>query len=543
MRAHAGYGLLAALALAWSPPPPAAGAVSPFGSTAQGSADVQALWERGRPFAEFLEAASSRREAWHGNYGRATPAEAEVDRARALPGGYRLLVVAEDWCGDSVNTIPYLARLAEQVEGLDLRVVDSETGEALMARHRTPDDRAATPTVVVLDPSGGEVGAWVERPSELQEWFLETRGTVPRRELYDRKYAWYDEDAGASTVREIVDLLEQAARNEGEADHEWAPLRLVALPSPTEALLQAVSPVNERVVWVSGHEATWARSLDGGDTWSSGTVPGAEGLQFRDIHAHDADTAWLLSAGSGEASRIYRTDDGGASWALQFLNSEPEAFFDCFAFWDERRGLAFSDSVGGRFVILTTDDGGASWRRVPAHAMPDARLGEGGFAASGTCTIVGDGGRAWIGTGAADNARVLLSADWGASWRAADTPVVAHASAGIASLVQTGPDTLLALGGDIGTPSAPVNGVARSSDGGRSWTPVGRASGAVYGAAHRPGTDMLLAVGPAGIDLSTDLGDTWRRIDERAHWAVAFASARRGWAVGPGGRIQRIEPS
>ena len=34
-------------------------------------------------------------------------------------------------------------------------------------------------------------------------------------------------------------------------------------------------------------------------------MPGADTLQFRDVHALDADRAWLLSAGPGELSRIY----------------------------------------------------------------------------------------------------------------------------------------------------------------------------------------------------------------------------------------------
>ena len=41
-------------------------------------------------------------------------------------------------------------------------------------------------------------------------------------------------------------------------------------------LLQAVSPVDERVVWISGHGGTWLRTLDGGTTWTGGTVPGAD---------------------------------------------------------------------------------------------------------------------------------------------------------------------------------------------------------------------------------------------------------------------------
>ena len=108
-------------------------------------------------------------------------------------------------------------------------------------------------------------------------------------------------------------------------------------------MLQAVSVVDENIVWVSGHRATYARTVDGGTTWEAGVVPGPDSLQFRDVHAVDAKTAYLLSAGPGDMSRIYKTTDAGQNWTLQFSNTNPRAFFDCMDFWDAESGMAFSD--------------------------------------------------------------------------------------------------------------------------------------------------------------------------------------------------------
>lgn len=309
-----------------------------------------------------------------------------------------------------------------------------------------------------------------------------------------------------------------------------------------EALLQAVSPVDEDVVWVSGHRGTWLRSTDGGDSWTAGTVAGGETLEFRDVHAVDADTAWLLAAGRGDASRIYRTDDGGETWRLQFRNTDERAFFDCMAFWDHDTGFAYSDSVDGRTLILRTGDGGSSWSLVAEDDVPAALPGEGSFAASGTCAIAAPDGRGWIGTGAAATARVLRTDDHGRTWTVADTPVIAASAAGIASLVLRPPATLLALGGDIAAPDMRTRSVAISGDGGASWRAATAPtfSGAVYGAAWIPGTEAIVAVGPGGMDLSVDLATTWSHLDDDIHWAVAFASSSRGWAVGPRGRITRL---
>jgi photosystem II stability/assembly factor-like uncharacterized protein len=149
----------------------------------------------------------------------------------------------------------------------------------------------------------------------------------------------------------------------------------------TTALLQAVSAVNGDVVWVSGQRGTWARSLDGGRSWQTGTVAGGETLQFRDVHAQSADTAWLLSSGNGALSRIYHTTDGGQTWALQFQNADSAAFYDCMDFWDGTRGLVFGDEVQGRMMVLQTSDG-EHWSLIPKERLPAALPGEGGFAAS-----------------------------------------------------------------------------------------------------------------------------------------------------------------
>jgi photosystem II stability/assembly factor-like uncharacterized protein len=315
--------------------------------------------------------------------------------------------------------------------------------------------------------------------------------------------------------------------------------------SGTTALLQAVSAPSAGVVWVSGHAAAVLRSTDGGATWERLTVPGAAGdsLQFRDVQAVDARTAFVLAAGPGARSRIYRTGDGGHIWELQFTNGDSSAFYDCFAFWDARRGLGFSDAVAGKFVVRLTEDGGASWPLVPAAALPPAQRGEGAFAASGTCVVALASRYAWIGTGAADSARVLRTADGGHTWNTSLTPIAGGTTAGLAALAFR--DTLhgVALGGNVADPNARTANVAVTEDGGRTWRLATSPTfaGAVYGVAVVPGrAGWLMAVGPRGLDYSTDDGANWISLDTLAYWSVGFGSKDTGWAVGPGGRITRI---
>lgn len=161
-----------------------------------------------------MAAARQRKEQWASNYGRGAVADAVLTRARSAPGPWKLLVVAVDGCSDSVNTVPYIARLAEQVMGIELRIVDSNVGRVVMDAHRTPDGRGATPTVILLDGAFRERGCFIERPAELRDWILGNKGKQADKDIFDHKMAWYDKDAGQQTVAEVAEMIAAAGRGE-----------------------------------------------------------------------------------------------------------------------------------------------------------------------------------------------------------------------------------------------------------------------------------------------------------------------------------------
>ena len=312
--------------------------------------------------------------------------------------------------------------------------------------------------------------------------------------------------------------------------------------SGTDALLIAVSAVDENVVWASGARGTWLRTTDGGATWQAGRVPGADSLQFRDVHAIDSATAYLLSIGEGSQSRIYRTADAGRSWTLQFTNPEPEGFYDCFDFWDARRGLVIGDVFDGAVALLSTTDG-ERWERLPRDVVPAAPNGEGSFAASGTCLITRDGGLAWAVASNAERGRLLHTADSGRSWSTFPLPITTRSGSGPQSVSFRDDRNGMVLGGGNSAEPGDVF-AAISRDGGRTWTP--RTSPplqrGVWGGMYVPGSNppTVVAVGPDGAVFTRDDGRTWTVIDRNDYWSLGFASPRAGWLVGADGRVTKL---
>lgn len=340
------------------------------------------------------------------------------------------------------------------------------------------------------------------------------------------------------------------------------PPTLTPQVSGTTNRLQAISPVSARVVWASGLGGTFTVTTDGGATWAAGVVPGAETLQFRDVEGVSDKVAYLLAAGVGTDSRVYKTEDGGATWTLQFQNEDPNGFYDCFAFWSRNRGVAMADSVNGRFPVIRTLNG-QTWTDI-GDRLPPAQAGEAAFAASGTCVATQGSRRAWIATGGSEKARVLATTDRGRTWAAYETPIVQGTAISGGFTVDFRDDRHGMLGGgDLAAPTALSDSVARSRDGGKTWTLTTRAPipGAVFGLSYvrERGDDddgeaedddedgegdferTVVATGPGGTAWTPDEGRTWFSLSGVANfWAVAFASPRAGWLVGTDGRITKL---
>ncbi len=317
----------------------------------------------------------------------------------------------------------------------------------------------------------------------------------------------------------------------------WVPQQ-----SGTAASLRGVSAVDDRIVWASGAGGTVLRTLDGGANWTATVVPGAAGLDFRDVEAFSDRVAFLMSAGPGDKSRIYRTLDGGASWTLIFTNPDPSGFFDCIAFWNRKSGMIAGDPVNGRAAVFVTSDEGQHWTR---RETPPALAGEGSFAASGTCLIAPSARSAWLATGGTGAGRVLQTDDRGQSWRAANTGLRNDsASSGVFSIA-VHKRQAVAVGGDYNKPKDTRANAALTTDGGLSWRqpkgapPSGFRSAVTYVAPLR----LWIATGTDGSDLSRDGGESWQRFDDGAYNALSFSKTGSGWAVGPQGRIARFAPA
>ena len=167
-------------------------------------------------FGEMLATATKNADLWAAVWRRATVPDEFVQRLAALGGAWHLLVLSEDWCGDAVNTVPVVARLAELAPNVDLRVLARDENLDLMDAHLTGTSRSI-PVVILLDDQYEERGWWGPRPRPLQQWVLGEGRALPNSERYREVRRWYARDRGLTTLEEVVEMLESAGGSESRA--------------------------------------------------------------------------------------------------------------------------------------------------------------------------------------------------------------------------------------------------------------------------------------------------------------------------------------
>jgi hypothetical protein len=170
---------------------------------------TKARYCEGETFAEFLARPIKDHDLWAALYKRVTiPIEISA-RVEALGGHWHLLVLSEDWCGDSVNIVPIVAKLCESVSNMDMRILPRDENLDIMDEHLTNGRSRSIPIVILLNQKYQECGWWGPRPSPLQKWVMEHGMQLPKDERYKEVRTFYARDHGLTTMNEIVGMLEQ----------------------------------------------------------------------------------------------------------------------------------------------------------------------------------------------------------------------------------------------------------------------------------------------------------------------------------------------
>ncbi len=310
--------------------------------------------------------------------------------------------------------------------------------------------------------------------------------------------------------------------------------------------IRNVSAVDANNVWVSTYDGSggaansqdYSRTTDGGTTWTPGMITTPATFNWSNIWAISATTAWacFYDASGATGGGIFKTSDGGATWAQQGVGSiynNTGSFADIVYFWDANNGVTIGDPAGpgtSFYEIYTTTDGGTTWTRTPTANIP-GKLSASEYGIVNLYSA--NGNTIWFGT---NQGRMYKSTDKGLTWTVAvvstlNTDQVVDvafrtATEGIAVVVDAG-----------GT----IFSQYSTTDGGTTWTAFTPTAGTFFQTgdlAVIPNSTAYVSTGAnpltaLGSSYSTDMGATWTLIDTATQYtAMGWVDGLTGWAGG-----------
>jgi photosystem II stability/assembly factor-like uncharacterized protein len=267
--------------------------------------------------------------------------------------------------------------------------------------------------------------------------------------------------------------------------------------------------------WAVGTFGETQYTVDGGTTWTRVPAGNPFGHHYAVDFLPNNSRGWLVGDGdqSNNHGVIYRSDDGGKTWTLQFSGGFLTQLYGVAAI-----NATTAVAVGNLGLIWRTTNGGQSWTQVP-HPNISAVLSDVEF-------------HGQVGTAVGNGSAVLRSRDGGATWFNASPTLPFPASLSGGSFAD--PRNGWAVGFD--------RVVMHTTDGGRTWTrqPVPGSQGVNFLAvvAVSP-TVAWISGGPTTgfVARTTDGGQTWTREilpgDPLSISSLAFPTgADEGWAAG-----------
>ncbi|MDP2364716.1 MAG: hypothetical protein Q8M94_13225, partial [Ignavibacteria bacterium] len=298
--------------------------------------------------------------------------------------------------------------------------------------------------------------------------------------------------------------------------------------------LRYVRAVNDNVVWACGNSGVVLKTIDGGTNWAIMTPTNAGSTNYT-VDAFDATTAWVTGTVGGSADvSIWKTIDGGTTWVSQYNN--PTGFGDAVRMFNANDGVYFGDPdpyPSKNWEILTTSNGGTAWTRVPLANFPPADSANGEYGAACSMDIVGN--TVWFGAysaAAGTQPRVYKSTNKGLNWTVSSFPQVGGVS---------GSNFMAFVDANNGVDVCLDGTIAKTADGGTTWTTTSVTGAAFRSVTNVPGTGNYLAVGTGGICYSSPDGINWSPAATGSTQTLYWIDATRNfaWAVGNTGTILR----
>jgi hypothetical protein len=138
----------------------------------------RARFDQGLTYDAYKAQMTRNRDRLEENERRVDLSNEDLAAFRALPHPVKVVVLAEDWCGDVIANLPVLGRLAKDSGKLDVRIFLRDQNDDIMQRYLNKGQFKSIPVFVFHDEDFRELGHWIERPASVTEVRAKRRNEI-----------------------------------------------------------------------------------------------------------------------------------------------------------------------------------------------------------------------------------------------------------------------------------------------------------------------------------------------------------------------------
>lgn len=119
------------------------------------------------------------------------------------------MLITEDWCGDSAQTVPYIVKISECNPLIELRIILRDNNPDIIDHYLTDGKNRSIPKLVAFDLDGNELFQWGPRPKEAQELVNKAKAEgKPKEQFLKELHLWYGRNKGKNLEEEFLTIFE-----------------------------------------------------------------------------------------------------------------------------------------------------------------------------------------------------------------------------------------------------------------------------------------------------------------------------------------------
>jgi hypothetical protein len=138
-----------------------------------------------------------------------------IDLVKNVKQKITLLIITEDWCGDSAQNLPYINGYVKFNPLINLAIILRDSNLEAIDNYFTEGNPRSIPKIVGFDEDGNELFIWGPRPKFAQDLVQQLKAEGYSNEEFNKElHFWYGRNRGKELEKELLVIFKEINHKE-----------------------------------------------------------------------------------------------------------------------------------------------------------------------------------------------------------------------------------------------------------------------------------------------------------------------------------------